>query len=133
MPSELVGSIELTKALLPDKDADSFGGTINLVTRSAYDLKERSINGKFELIHNDFGDRNGYSAAVSYSDVLNRARTLGVSATLNFRKQNSVQDDTEILYLANDPAVRPLPRSATKHRRIRCPQPSADPRDAGAR
>lgn len=110
VPSELVGSIELTKALLPDKDADSFGGTINLVTRSAYDLKERSINGKFELLHNDFGNKNGRAAAFSYSDVLDRARTLGVSATFNYRKLNSLQDDTEILYyLGNDPAVTPTP------------------------
>jgi TonB-dependent receptor len=106
VPSELVGSIELTKALLSDKDADSFGGTINLITRSAYDLKERSINGKFEGIHNDFGNRNGYAAALSYADVLDKARTFGVSATVNFRKNDTVQDDTEILYyLANDPAV----------------------------
>jgi hypothetical protein len=110
VPSELVGSIELTKALLPDKDSDSLGGTINLVTRSAYDLKERSINGKFEYIHNDFGARQGHSAAISYSDVLDRARTFGVSATLNYRKADTVQDDTEIFYyLANDAIVTPTP------------------------
>lgn len=110
VPSELVGSIELTKALLPDKDSDSLGGAINLVTRSAYDLKERSINGKFELVHNNFGNRDGYSTAISYSDVLNQARTLGVSATLNYRNVDSVQDDTEIFYyLGNDPTVTPTP------------------------
>lgn len=106
IPSELVGSIELTKALLPDKDSDSLGGAINLVTRSAYDLKDRSLNGKFEFLNNEFGNRNGGSAAISYSDVLDRARTFGVSATLNYRKVDSWQDDTEILYyLANDAAV----------------------------
>ncbi|MEY2881335.1 MAG: hypothetical protein RLZZ15_3715 [Verrucomicrobiota bacterium] len=109
VPSELVGSIELTKALTPDKDSDSFGGTINLVTRSAYDLRERSLNGKFEYLHNDFGNRSGRAAAISYSDVLDRARTFGVSATLNYRKQDTVQDDYEIAYyLANDPAVSAL-------------------------
>lgn len=110
IPSELVGSIELVKALTPDKDADSLGGTINLVTRSAYDLKQRSINGKFEMLHNDFGGRNGHSSAITYSDVLNQAGTAGISATLNFRQQDTLQDDTEILYyLASNSAVAALP------------------------
>ena len=98
IPSELVGGIEVIKALTADKDADSFGGTINLVTRSAYDLPGRTLNGKFEFLHNDFGNRGGYSAALTYADVLNEKRTLGVSATLNFRDQDSVLDDYEIPY-----------------------------------
>jgi hypothetical protein len=110
IPSELVGGIELIKALTPDKDADSLGGTINLVTRSAYDLKERSINGKFEYLHNDFGNQDGYSASFSYSDVLNKAGTVGISATLTYRDQDSIQDDTEILYyLPTNAAVSAIP------------------------
>ena len=110
IPSELVGSVELIKALAADKDADSFGGTINLVTRSAYDLKKRSFNGRFDLLHNDFGNRDGFAAAISYSDVLNKARTLGISASFNLRQQDSNQDDTEIAYyLATDSNVSALP------------------------
>ncbi|HRE05461.1 MAG TPA: TonB-dependent receptor [Opitutaceae bacterium] len=110
IPSELVGGIELIKALTPDKDADSLGGAINLVTRSAYDLKERSINGKFEYLHNDFGNQDGYSASFSYSDVLNKAGTVGISATLTYRDQDSIQDDTEILYyLPTNAAVSAIP------------------------
>jgi hypothetical protein len=45
IPAEMVGGIEVIKTLTPDMDADSFGGTINLVSRSAFDLTERSITG----------------------------------------------------------------------------------------
>jgi hypothetical protein len=58
----MVGGIEVIKTLTADMDADSFGGTINLVTRSAFDLKERSLNGKFEYIHNAFRKQPGYAS-----------------------------------------------------------------------
>ncbi|MBI3887010.1 MAG: TonB-dependent receptor [Opitutae bacterium] len=106
IPSEMVGGIEVIKALAPDKEADSFGGTINLVTRSAYDLPHRSINGKLEFLHNDFGNKDGYAAALSYSDVLNAARTFGASATVSYRQQDLILDDYEQLYyLKTDAAV----------------------------
>ena len=98
IPSELVGGIEVTKALTPDMDADSFGGTINLVTRSAFDLKERSINGKLEYIHNDYRDKGGMAGSVTYMDVLNKARTLGVSATLTYRNEKRFTDSYEMSY-----------------------------------
>jgi len=35
IPSDLLGSIQVTKALTPDMDGDSIGGTVNLVTQRA--------------------------------------------------------------------------------------------------
>jgi TonB-dependent receptor len=98
IPAEMVGGIEVIKALTPDMDADSFGGTINLVTRSAFDVKERTINGKFEYILNDFRDNDGYAGTLTYMDVLNRARTLGVSATLTYRREDIARNDYELTY-----------------------------------
>ena len=37
IPTDVVSSIEITKALLPSMDADSIGGNINIVTRGALD------------------------------------------------------------------------------------------------
>lgn len=37
IPTDVVSSIEITKALMPDMDADSIGGNINIVTRGALD------------------------------------------------------------------------------------------------
>lgn len=111
IPSELVGGIEVIKALTPDMDADSFGGTINLVTRSAFDLKERSINGKFEYIHNDYRNGNGGAGSITYMDVLNKERTLGVSATLTYRKEKRYTDSYEISYY--DAGTIPLGTAGT--------------------
>ncbi len=98
IPAEMVGGIEVIKALTADKDADSFGGTINLVTRSAFDLKERSINGKLEYIYNDYHNRPGRAGSITYMDVLNSERTLGISATLTYRTEERNSDSYEFGY-----------------------------------
>lgn len=52
IPSDMISSIEVIKALGADRDADSFGGQVNLVTRSAFDLPGRSLNGRVEYRYN---------------------------------------------------------------------------------
>jgi len=98
IPAEMVGGIEVIKTLTADLDADSFGGTINLVTRSAFDLKERSLNGKFEYIHNAFRKQPGYAGSVSFMDVLDKDRTLGLSATLTYRREDRMTNSYEFAY-----------------------------------
>ncbi|OAM90043.1 TonB-dependent receptor [Termitidicoccus mucosus] len=102
IPAEIVGGIEVIKALTPDRDADSFGGIINLVTRSAFDLKERSINGKFEYIYNAYDSKTGFATSLTYMDVLNQARTLGLSASITYRKEKRSSDKYEFTYYPAD-------------------------------
>lgn len=102
IPAEMVGGIEVIKALTPDMDADSFGGTINLVTRSAFDLKERSLNGKVEYIQNTFRKQPGRNASITYMDILDKARTLGVSATFTYRQEDRMSNDYEMSYYDNN-------------------------------
>jgi TonB-dependent receptor len=111
IPAEMVGGIEVIKALTPDLDADSFGGTINLVSRSAFDLKERSVNGKFEYIRNTFRRQPGRAASVTYMDILDKARTLGVSATFTYRQEERMTNSYEFSYY--DANVIPVGTSST--------------------
>lgn len=98
IPAEMVGGIEVIKTLTADMDPDSFGGTINLVSRSAFDLKERSINGKVEYIHNAFRKQPGRAASLTYMDILDQARTLGVSATFTYRQEERMTNSYEFAY-----------------------------------
>ncbi len=106
IPSDIVGSIEVIKALTPDRDADAFGGAINLVTRSAFDLPGRSINGKVEYRYNNLRRDDGYALSLNYSDVVNRARTLGITASLSYSDERYAQNDYEIAYFAK--AIAPV-------------------------
>ncbi|MBI4622487.1 MAG: TonB-dependent receptor [Verrucomicrobia bacterium] len=98
IPAEMVGGIEVIKTLTAEMDADSFGGTINLVSRSAFELKERSVNGKFEYIHNTFRKQPGRAASITFMDVLGQARTLGLSATLTYRHEDRRTNSYEFAY-----------------------------------
>ncbi len=106
IPAEMVGGIEVVKTLTPDMDADSFGGTINLVTRSAFDLRERSVNGRFEYIHNTFRKQPGHAATLTYMDVLDAARTVGLSATFTYRREDRMTNSYELAYY--EPAAIPV-------------------------
>ena len=110
IPSDMIGSIEVIKALTPDRDADAFGGQVNMVTRSAFDLPGRSINGRVEYRVNSLRNDDGYAFNLNYSDVLNAARTLGVTATLSYSDEKYGQNDYEIAYFdAGVPPVNTIP------------------------
>jgi TonB-dependent receptor len=106
IPSDMIGSIEVIKALPADRDADSFGGLVNLVTRSAFDLPGRSINGKAEYRYNNLRRDDGYAFNINYSDVVNVARTLGVTATVSYADEKYGQNDYEIAYF--DKSIAPV-------------------------
>ena len=60
IPSELLQAIEVSKALTPDVDADSIGGSVNLVTKQAPDRARflGSIGGGFNPMLTDWGQTN---------------------------------------------------------------------------
>jgi TonB-dependent receptor len=106
IPSDMIGSIEVIKALPADRDADAFGGQVNLVTRSAFDLPGRSINGRAEYRYNSLREDDGMAFTFNYSDVVNDARTLGITATLSYSDEKYGQNDLEIAYF--DPSIPPV-------------------------
>lgn len=111
IPAEMVGGIEVIKTLTADMDSDSFGGTINLVTRSAFDLKERSLNGKAEYIRNTFRRQPGHALSLTFMDVLDRARTVGLSATFTYRREDRMTNSYEFGYY--DAAAIPVGTSGS--------------------
>lgn len=60
VPSEMVSSIEVTKAVTPDMDANSLGGSVNVNTLTAFDRQGRffsaSLNGMAHQLTTDYGD-----------------------------------------------------------------------------
>jgi len=43
IPSDLLGAIEVSKALTPDMDGDAIGGSVNLITKNAFDYDGQVI------------------------------------------------------------------------------------------
>jgi TonB-dependent receptor len=83
IPSDMVQTIEVNKALTPDMDADAIGGAVNLVTRSApygrrisatlgsgYNIlaEKPMLNGAFVLGNRFFNNKLGVIASASYNN-----------------------------------------------------------------
>lgn len=60
VPSEMVSSIEVSKAVTPDMDGNSLGGSVNVNTLTAFDRQGRffsaSLNGMAHQLTTDWGD-----------------------------------------------------------------------------
>lgn len=78
IPTDLIERVEVIKAAKPETDADSLGGRVNLVTKSAYDRQGRSLSFRAATSYSmtygdDVGRRDGDpfapSFAGTYSDV----------------------------------------------------------------
>jgi len=97
-------TIEVSKAIRPDQDADSIGGAISIRTRSPFDRDGRSVTAEAALVHTalvgDYGDGfflddTGYEFSATYSDVLDAKRTWALALTLNARQNPYVSQSVD--------------------------------------
>ena len=70
IPSFLLGSIELSKALTPDMDGDAIGGSVNLITKNGFDYDGRTMNLKITGGQRSMRGKNNSMAAFNYADQL---------------------------------------------------------------
>lgn len=119
MPADLIERIEVVKSPTPDTPADSLGGRINMVTKSAYDRQGRHISAKFASSHSlTYGRAVGRhrtssfapSLAASYSDVYSVRdghNNLGVIFSANWERILDVRGTTSWDSFTGTP---PVPR-----------------------
>lgn len=106
-----IESMEVVKAPTPDIDADSIGGSVNLKSRSAFDLTGRRITYSIGGIVGYDRDSPHPAVTFSYSDVFSVAggeRNLGISLSAGWRKHRASLDNVRQDYQrTNDsPAYR---------------------------
>ncbi len=70
VPTDMISSIEVVKAITPNMDADSVGANVNLITKTSLEYNRRVLNGKLEAGYNDIRDSAQYSGSLSYGDVI---------------------------------------------------------------
>lgn len=72
LPSELLDSIEVSKSLTPDQDADSIGGRIDFKTKRATDLEDRLVKVKFDTQYNEQSkSKDNPRFALTYGEKVN--------------------------------------------------------------
>lgn len=94
LPSDIVSNIEVSKSLLPDQDADSVAGAINISTRSPFDRKGFALTGMAGASYNQFGDTSDYRASGSVSNVF-AGRTIGLLVSGSYSRTHRRPDNVE--------------------------------------
>jgi TonB-dependent receptor len=91
-----VASIEVTKALTPDMDADAIGGSVNLITKSAFDFDRRTLFVSAGAGYGDLKEEPLYQGDLSYSDLFGANDDWGFTINGNFYDSNRGSDNNEM-------------------------------------
>ena len=92
VPSDMIQSIEVSKAVTPDMDADAIGGAINLVTRSA--PFGRRISGTIGSGYNLIAEKPMLNGSFVIADRLAQGR-LGVVLSASYHDHSLGSDNIE--------------------------------------
>jgi len=68
IPSYSLGSVEVTKAITPDMDADAIGGHVNLITKNAFDYDGQFMEAKIAGGHRPLYGKSGSMGAFTYGN-----------------------------------------------------------------
>lgn len=77
IPSDIVGTLEVTKAITPDIDADNIGGFVNIRTQGAFDRPGRAFRTNLGYGFNELGGGEIYNVGFTYSDRFLADKNLG--------------------------------------------------------
>jgi len=83
-----LAEIQVTKALTPDMDGDAIGGTINLVTRSAFDNRGQVLKLEGGSGYSNLPDDPLYRGSLTYSNLLGKKKNFGITVSGNWYRNN---------------------------------------------
>ncbi|MGM9516913.1 TonB-dependent receptor [Roseateles sp. DB2] len=95
LPAGMVRSLEVSKTLAPDQDADSMGGSIAVKTLSAFDLPQSILNLGLGVTHDQLSSRSDANANLLWARRFGESRRLGLAVGLSTEKRRFGSDDVE--------------------------------------
>ncbi|MGL4895080.1 MAG: TonB-dependent receptor, partial [Shewanella sp.] len=93
VPSDLLQSVEVSKTLTPDMDADALGGAIEVKSLSAFDRDDTYLNLNAEASQDTLTDNTNPKLAASYSDII--AENLGIAIATSWYNRDFGSDNVE--------------------------------------
>jgi TonB-dependent receptor len=94
LPAGLIRSLEVTKTLTPDMDANSIGGTIEVKTLSAFDLPNKLLSVSLGGGYDTLAKKNSPFGSVLWADRF-LGGTLGIALGASGEKREFASDDVE--------------------------------------
>ncbi|MFC1784460.1 TonB-dependent receptor [Candidatus Neomarinimicrobiota bacterium] len=100
---DVVGSnqmsfVEVVKAITPDMSANSIGGAVNLITRSAFDYPGRKLKLTLGSGYTNHDGQPIYQGQFNYSNRFGKNQNMGITLTANYDRKNSSHDNMEYEY-----------------------------------
>lgn len=95
LPSDIVQSLEISKTLRPDQEADSITGQINIKTNSPFDRDGFSLRGSLGGSYNQFGSTNDVRGAFSVSNILGDDQRFGLLFSGSYSETDRQLDNIE--------------------------------------
>ncbi|MEZ9197932.1 TonB-dependent receptor [Shewanella sp. 10N.286.54.B9] len=105
VPADLLQSVEVTKTLTPDMDADSLGGAIEVKSLSAFDRDDTYVNVSAEGSYDAMTDSVNPKLAGSYSDIFDDNIGIAIAASWYNRDFGSDNVETGGKWDFEDPAL----------------------------
>jgi TonB-dependent receptor len=95
LPSDIVQSLEISKTLRPDQEADSITGQINIKTNSPFDRDGFSLRGSLGGSYNQFGSTNDVRGAFSVSNIWGDDQRFGLLFSGSYSETDRQLDNIE--------------------------------------
>lgn len=99
IPNDIVSSVEITKTLKPEDDANSLGGSINIVSLSAFDRPARSVRLTGESYYNalaeEWSPKMGITASDTYALGDSGENNFGAAFTVSYFDRTLANDNSE--------------------------------------
>ncbi len=96
IPADLLGSIQVSKALRPDMDGDSIGGTVNLVTQRAPD--QLRLSAALGLGYSALMEETAPNGAVTFGTRFGESKDWGLLVSASGSDTKRGADDIEPAY-----------------------------------
>jgi len=95
IPSYSLGSVEVTKAITPDMDADAIGGHVNLITKNAFDYDGQFMEAKVAGGNRPLYGKSGTMGAFTYGNQFMDGR-LGLIVSSSYEFNDMKTDNIEL-------------------------------------
>ncbi len=103
IPADLLGSIEVSKALTPDMDGDSIGGTVDLVTLRA--PEEMRVSASLGTVYTSLMEETAPTAQATFGTRFGNEKKWGLIASASYADRKGGSDNIEPEYDDGDLGV----------------------------
>ncbi|MBL9209907.1 MAG: TonB-dependent receptor [Opitutaceae bacterium] len=98
VPADLISRLEVVKAVTPDRDHNAIGGSVNIVTQSAFDRAEPFAFGSLSAGYNDFAGEWGWQAgSVTLGRVFGPQRKWGVIGGVSYSRREYASQTSDAI------------------------------------